>query len=327
MRHFIGLMVAVLFVAFSSLVIFFDLFPAQPLRKGSDNIITEKQASPTSSPAELVRQLSTLQGRAAGTNAEKKAATLIAAKFLQLNLESLPSEDNNYWQEFKVPKRTSYVDNGRLRFKGTGPAKYPSQNVLGFWPGKSKQTLIISAHYDGQGINGRQIYPSCNDNLSGIYGLVSLAEQITARPTSKISYLFIGFGAEEMGLYGSEYFTPNLPIPREQIIGVINLDTISTTSRNILIEATDSSALVATVAKALQEYDYSVSYNIGNNRTSDHFPFSLKKINALTVMAGDWLVNNHTPADTFEQLYFKNMNGLVKAILEAIFTIEEQTTL
>ena len=62
------------------------------------------------------------------------------------------------------------------------------------------------AHYDHFGMMGQAIFPGANDNASGVAMLLSLAKHFKTI-TPKYSMLCIAFGAEELGLLGSSYFT------------------------------------------------------------------------------------------------------------------------
>jgi len=271
-----------------------------------------------------IAELAKLKGRAAGSSYEKEAATVLARKFVDLDLEPMPNDKNFYFQTFKVPKRTTYRSGERLRFRGVGPAANPSQNVLGFLPGNSQdKVLIFTAHYDGQGINNNQVYESANDNLSGIYVLLNIAEALKSRLNRNISYLFVAFGSEEIGLYGSEYFVHNLPIAKDSIIGVINCDTVSSEKENMLIEAFNKNQLVTEVEKALTNYNFSVRLDLSELRTSDHYHFASAGINALTIAANDWLEGNHTPGDTYEKLNFDLLDQLSTALIDMALTMDE----
>ncbi|HHU32217.1 MAG TPA: M28 family peptidase [Clostridia bacterium] len=274
----------------------------------------------------IIAQLAKLKGRAAGTKYEKEAATLIAREFVNLDLEPLPNNTNFYFQTFKVPQSESYISGERLRFRGQGPPVLSSQNVFGFLPGTNKdKVLIFTAHYDGQGINNNEIYESANDNLSGVYVLLKVAQALKDRPKRNLSYLFVAFGSEEIGLYGSEFFLQNLPIRSDTILGVINCDTVSSEKEVMILQAFTKNPLVAKVEEALTNYNFRVKLELSKLRTSDHYHFSAAGLDALTIAAADWLEGNHTPQDTYEKLNFKILDQLGKALVDMALTMDEHT--
>lgn len=272
----------------------------------------------------IIAKLAELKGRAAGTKYEKEAATLIAREFVNLDLDPLPNNRNFYFQTFKVPQSESYILGERLRFRGQGPAVLPSQNVFGFLPGDNKdKVLIFTAHYDGQGINNKEIYESANDNLSGVYVLLKVAQALKVRPKRNLSYLFVAFGSEEIGLYGSEFFLQNLPIPKDAILGVVNCDTVSSEKEAMILQAFTKNPLVTKVEEALINYNFKIKLELSKLRTSDHYHFSAAGLDALTIASDDWLDGNHTPQDTYEKLNFKILDQLSKALVDMALATDE----
>jgi aminopeptidase YwaD len=279
----------------------------------------------TSDYQKTLARLAKLKGRAAGSSYEKEAASILAREFVNLNLEPLPRDNSFYFQTFPVPQRESYVRDGRQRFRGVGEFINSSQNVFGFLPGENvDKILIFTAHYDGQGVNNNQIYESANDNLSGIYILLNIANALTNRPNRNLSYLFVAFGAEEIGLYGSEFFLRNLPLKKDELIGVVNFDTVSTENEKMLLQSFSKNEMVEKTERALLNYGFRVNSEFSKLRTSDHYHFSAAGLNALTVAADDWLDENHTPQDTFDNLNFSMLDQLSEAIVDMALTMDEE---
>ncbi|MFN3939926.1 MAG: M28 family peptidase, partial [Chitinophagales bacterium] len=94
-----------------------------------------------------------------------------------------------------------------------------TENVLAYIEGGElkEELIVVSAHYDHLGIHGDAIYYGADDDGSGTVGLLELAEALMeakkAGFTLKRSVLFIGFTAEEKGLYGSEYYASDPVFP------------------------------------------------------------------------------------------------------------------
>ena len=114
-----------------------------------------------------------------------------------------------------------------------------TQNVVGLVKGKNpeKGVLVYSAHYDHLGQLGEQAYfPGANDNASGVAMLLSLARHYAkAENKPEQSILFIAFGAEELGLLGSQHFVKNPLVPLESINFLINLDITGTGEEGIKV--------------------------------------------------------------------------------------------
>lgn len=274
----------------------------------------------TSPPAKTLSQsLYELNGRGAGTQWEKEAAEILAAYFQDIGLQPLP-EYPSYLQEFPIGKVSHFHDRGRLRFRTHGPLNQASQNVIGYLPGKDPEGkwVIFGAHYDGQGeINGT-VYPSANDNLSGIMALAALARSLAEEPTLNYTLAFVAFGAEEPGLLGSYYLADNLPVPKEKIQAVINLDTIGKTCDTLFIYTVDRNALAALLAPVLNSYGFKSSVVLAQG-VSDHYPFSLKGIPSVTIATANWKEGNHSPEDTFDEIDLHQVGSIAGALKQSLY--------
>lgn len=125
-----------------------------------------------------------------------------------------------------------------IKAKSVFKKKYTSQNCIGYIPGVKKDSIImVSAHYDHLGQMGSRTYfPGANDNASGVAMLLELASYFS-QPHNKPKYtmVFIAFGAEEIGLLGSKYYTENPVFPLEQTKFLINLDLSGTGDEGIQV--------------------------------------------------------------------------------------------
>lgn len=71
------------------------------------------------------------------------------------------------------------------------------------------------------------IFNGADDDASGSMGMLEVAEAFaTASDKPKRSILFVWHVAEEQGLFGSAHFTENPTVPRDSIVGQINIDMI-----------------------------------------------------------------------------------------------------
>ncbi|NLL18490.1 MAG: M28 family peptidase [Clostridia bacterium] len=267
----------------------------------------------------LSQQLYELQGRGAGTTYERQAAEILAAYFEEIGLNPWP-EYPSYLQEFNIGTVTSFKEEGRTRFRTAGPPRYQSQNVIGYLPGQDPEGkwIIFGAHYDGQGEVNGTIYPSANDNLSGIMALTALAKSLAAEPRLNYTLCFVAFGAEEPGLLGAQHLVANLPVPVEKIQAVINLDTIGKTCDTLLIYTTEHNPLASALSPVFHRYGFQVSVILAAG-TSDHYPFSLQGIPAVTIATENWLEGNHTPQDTLEDVDRIQVGRIAGALKQSLY--------
>ncbi len=108
-------------------------------------------------------------------------------------------------------------------------------NVFGYIEGYDQvlknEMVIYSAHFDHLGTDGAGgVFNGADDNASGTVGLIEIAEAfLSEKKAPKRSVGFLWVSAEEIGLFGSKYFSENPLVPIESIASVINLDMISRT--------------------------------------------------------------------------------------------------
>ena len=103
------------------------------------------------------------------------------------------------------------------------------ENVVGIIPGKRADEIVLfSAHYDHIGIRtaieGDSIANGANDNASGVTAVIELANHFKSRGKPERTLMFAAFTAEEMGGYGSQYFSKQLN-PNE-IVAMFNIEMI-----------------------------------------------------------------------------------------------------
>ena len=108
-------------------------------------------------------------------------------------------------------------------------------NVVGILPGKSKKDeyVIFSGHYDhigiGKPLNGDSIYNGANDDAAGTTAVILLARYFKALKNNERTIIFAAFTAEEIGGYGSQYFSKQYS--PEKVVAMFNIEMIGTESK------------------------------------------------------------------------------------------------
>jgi Zn-dependent M28 family amino/carboxypeptidase len=121
-------------------------------------------------------------------------------------------------------------------------------NVFGMIEGSDPELkdemVIYLAHYDHVGTDGQGgVFNGADDNASGTVALIEIAEAFKKEeksPRRSIGILWVS--AEEIGLFGSQYFAENPLVPAEKIAAVINLDMVGRT-KTAADEQSDRSGL------------------------------------------------------------------------------------
>jgi len=114
--------------------------------------------------------------------------------------------------------------------------RYQTQNVVGYLEGINRDsTIVFMAHYDHLGKLGtKTTFNGANDNASGVAMLLNLASYYAEnKPTYNLA--FIAFGAEELGLIGSRYFTENPLFELSSIKFFLNFDLAGTGDEGIQV--------------------------------------------------------------------------------------------
>lgn len=141
--------------------------------------------------------------RVAGTPGEEQAARYIEDEFVELGYEPVV-------QEFDI-----------LREPGKGLELTISENIIASKPGVSEKEIIVGAHYDS--VNTGE---GADDNASGVAVMLQVAGQVVTEETP-YTIRFVAFGAEEIGIQGSQYYADQMS--NEEIQNtelMINLDSL-----------------------------------------------------------------------------------------------------
>ncbi|PCI54664.1 MAG: peptidase M23 [Gammaproteobacteria bacterium] len=107
-------------------------------------------------------------------------------------------------------------------------------NVVAIIPGKTKpeEIVLYSAHYDHLGVKAGEenvIYNGADDNASGTTAIINLAQYFAKQGNNARTLMFAAFSAEEIGGFGSRYFSKQLE--PQTITAMINIEMIGKPSK------------------------------------------------------------------------------------------------
>lgn len=106
-------------------------------------------------------------------------------------------------------------------------------NVVGVLPGREreKEIVLYSSHYDHLGLteDGKEIYNGADDDASGTTAVLNLAQYFATQGTNKRTLMFSAFTAEEIGGFGSKYFS--LQLNPDNVVAMINIEMIGKPSK------------------------------------------------------------------------------------------------
>ncbi|HYO83349.1 MAG TPA: M28 family peptidase [Bryobacteraceae bacterium] len=187
------------------------------------------------------------------------------------------------------------------------------RNVIGYLPGRSKEYIVIGAHYDHLGLGNEsslapsqigKVHPGADDNASGTAALLELARLFASRRGDLArGVLFIAFAGEEIGLLGSSHWVSHPTLPLENAISMLNMDMIGRVNGSKLyIGGTGTgSTFEAMLKKITGTHDFKIEFSEGGFSASDHTSFAAKSIPVLFFFSGlhgDY----HKPSDTWDKV-------------------------
>lgn len=199
-------------------------------------------------------------------------------------------------------------------------------NALGYLPGREKDSLImVTAHLDHLGMMGREaLYGGANDNASGTAMMMALAKAFAARPQQQYSMLFVGFGAEELGLVGSFTFTEAFKNILPRIRFVLNLDLMGGADKGITFVNGQSFPELMAMADSLNRSGPGLTqiHSRPNAPNSDHYPFTQAGVPAVFVFANGEGIAYHDVLDRADRLPWHNCPRLFTFFYEFLRALQ-----
>jgi aminopeptidase YwaD len=195
-----------------------------------------------------------------------------------------------------------------------GDKKRTGHNVIGYIDNGAAQTIIIGAHYDHLGYGedhnslwtGKpEIHNGADDNASGTAAVLELAKILKNSKLKNNNYLFICFSGEELGLFGSKYFTENPTIPLQTVDYMINCDMIGRLNDSTHTITVGGYGTSPEWGKILPQKTQALNVRFDSSGIgpSDHTSFYLKNIPVLFFFTGT-NVDYHKPTDDADKINF-----------------------
>ncbi len=207
-------------------------------------------------------------------------------------------------------------------------------NVVGILEGKSKKEeyVIFGGHYDHLGVikavGTDSIANGANDDASGTTAVVSLARYFKKQKNNERTLIFVAFTAEEMGLYGSKYFSEQYDPAK--VVAMFNIEMIGQVSKwgknAAFVTGFDKSDLGAILQKNLKGSPYQYYADpypdLQLFYRSDNATLARKGVPAHTISTyreEDKLY--HHVDDEYESLDVANMTEIIKSIAQAVGSV------
>ena len=202
-------------------------------------------------------------------------------------------------------------------------------NVVGILPGRSKKNeyVIFSGHYDHLGIarepvKGDSIYNGANDDAAGTTAVIVLGKYFKKQHNNERTLVFAAFTAEEIGGYGSRYFSKQFD--PKQVMAMFNIEMIGTESKwgknSAYITGFEKTNMGELMQKNLEGSSFSFHpdpYTTENLfYRSDNATLARLGVPAHTISTAkmDGEPNYHKLSDEVSTLDMKNMTAIIRAI-------------
>jgi hypothetical protein len=202
------------------------------------------------------------------------------------------------------------------------------RNVVGVLPGKGRQQeqVLFSGHYDHIGIlkpvNGDSIANGADDDASGTAAVISLARHFKKLNNNQRTLVFVSFTAEEIGGYGSQYFSAQMK--PESIVAMFNIEMIGKRSKfgpnTAWITGFDETDFGKILQKNLMGSPYKFYADPYPEQNlfyrSDNATLARKGVPAHSISTDEIDIDQlyHSVDDEFETLDIPSMTNVIRAI-------------
>lgn len=202
-------------------------------------------------------------------------------------------------------------------------------NVIGFIDNNAASTIIIGAHYDhlgyGEDHNSLytgitpQIHNGADDNASGTAAVIELGKLLKTSKYKNNNYLFICFSGEELGLFGSKYFTEHPTVDMATVNYMINLDMVgrlNDSTHGLNIGGYGTSPAWGETMSANDKF-FKIKFDSSGTGPSDHTSFYRKDIPVLFFFTGVHS-DYHKPSDDADKINYTGEWMVLKYIYKLI---------
>lgn len=268
-----------------------------------------------------------------------------ARKFIQAGKNYLVLADTSYSKNFgrlAGLKRQLFKSAGSVVFVigHAAPATFSLEakheiteqqlaNVVGIIPGKSKKDefVIFSGHYDHLGVtshpvDGDSVYNGANDDAAGTTAVIMLANYFKTLGNNERTIVFAAFTAEEVGGFGSQYFSRQFN--PDKVMAMFNIEMIGTESKwgknSAYITGYEKTNMGEILAKDLEGTGFTFYPDPYPQQQlfyrSDNATLARQGVPAHTISTSkmDNEPNYHKLSDSIETLDMDNMAMIIKAI-------------
>jgi len=216
--------------------------------------------------------------------------------------------------------------------------KRTGHNVIGFIDNGAPTTVIIGAHYDhlGYGEDHNSLYTGttpmihngADDNASGTAAIIELGKLLKGSKLKNNNYVFIAFSGEELGLFGSKYYTEHPETDLSKTNYMVNLDMVgrlNDSTHGLTIGGYGTSPAWAGLVSEKDKY-FTIKFDSSGTGPSDHTSFYRKDIPVLFFFTGVHS-DYHKPSDDADKINYTGELQVIRYIYNVIDAADKKDKL
>ena len=232
--------------------------------------------------------------------------------------------DNNIFKEDSIYQ---------VSFSSMVTESKTAENVVSYIPGKSNETIVISAHYDHIGFDRGEVCNGADDDGSGTVALMNIAKAFqVAYEDGKIperNIVFLMVSGEEKGLFGSQFYTENPIFDLDKTMVNLNIDmvgrqdTVQKDNNYIYLIGSDKISKDLHIINEQVNHrhikfrlDYTYNKDDDPNRfyyRSDHYNFAKNNIPVIFYFGG-LHEDYHKPSDEVDKIDFNKLEKVTQYV-------------
>ena len=200
-----------------------------------------------------------------------------------------------------------------------------TSNAIGYLPGTDPKAgiILVSAHLDHLGMVNGKVMPGANDDASGTTGVLEIAHALASGQPMRRGILFVCYGSEELGGFGSRYFALHPPVELGRIIANLELEMIGSQDPKLPkdhlmmtgFERSNLGGILEHNGALVSPDPYPQEHFF---QRSDNYSLALKGIVAHTLSGWALPPTYHQPTDTIDRLDIGFMTRAIQSLIDPL---------
>lgn len=285
-------------------------------------------------------------------SADMEAVAFLSPSTVEKIMDTDFATLHSYATDPNKTNRIRKVREGSIKYNFQNEIKQVnSENVLGYLEGSDKkdELIVVTSHYDHIGKlsegTGDLINNGADDDGSGTVAVLQMAKVFAKAKEEgngpRRSMLFMTVTGEEMGLFGSQYYSEHPVFPLSNTVVDLNIDMIGRSDPEhkgkpdyVYVIGSDKLSqelhqISERVNKTYTQLDFDYMYNDVNHPTnlykrSDHWNFAKNNIPIIFYFDGIH-EDYHLPSDEVDKINFELLTKRTKLVFYTAWELANRT--